>query len=58
MCAIEGIGVPYLALEDLFCGNVPSRAIFSANRDLYPLEIISECDSPPVKEASMNERGK
>jgi len=35
MCAIEGIGVPYLPLEDLVCGNVPSRAIFSVNRSLF-----------------------
>ena len=58
MHAIEGIGVLYLALEDLVCGNVPPRAIFSVNRDLCPPEIISERDSPLVKEISMNERLK
>ena len=50
MCAIEGAGVPCLALEDLVCVNVPSRASFSVSRDIYPLEIIREGDSPPVNE--------
>ena len=40
----------YLALEDPFCGDVPSRAIFSINRDVCPLEITSEGDSPSVNE--------
>ena len=30
-----------------------SRVIFSINCDLYPLEIISEGDSPPVNEREM-----
>ena len=50
MCAIEGAGVPYLALEDLVCVNDPSRAIFSVSRNISPLEIIREGDSPPVNE--------
>ena len=37
-------------MEDLVCVKVPFRAIFSVSRDVYPLEIIREGDSPPVSE--------
>ena len=50
MCTIKGIEVLYLVLEDIVCGNMSSRVMFSVNHDIYALEIISEGDLLLVNE--------